>query len=250
MIHRPFNRRVRAALAGVSVTALVGACGGGEVVALLQIVTPLAGSWSNTAGDETVSFQAVSPSDYLFQSKLNVIVQVSSKTGVCGDTVGAGVSTTGVLDNGKLSVHLTGETSACLTASFVDLRRIDAIPAGAVPALTYLNSRVDVGLDTGLWKSANNALILKFTQPSSVDNDSTAAVTGCDVSNTAAAVNFTGTMAGFNTTTLAKPLVPALVGTAITQVEFVDGATLKLLNGTQSVTLTRRADPANTSCPP
>jgi hypothetical protein len=121
-----------------------------------------------------------------------------------------------------------------------------------------LNSRVDVRMATGLWVSENGLLKLKFDGPSSVDNNSSDAdnATGCDVSNSAAKVNFTGTMTGFNTATLARPAIAELrnpVGNALmfSAVTFVDGDTLTLRNALgQNLTLTRQPDPApGTLCP-
>ena len=254
MTLRSTRRVTRQAFGIVSAAAVLAACGGAEIVAILSIVTPLAGQWSNSTFDESISFLTPSPDEQVFQSKLNVTASVSSKSGVCGDTANAGVEVAGTLDNGKLSLHLPAASTACLEGSFVDLRRFDAAPLGASPARTYLNSRVDVRMNTGLWSSENGKVILKFGGPSSVDNNSSESANGCDVS-TATKVTFVGNMQGFAPATLTRPTVPELrndVPNAImfTKVEFVDGATLKLLDATgQSLTLTRKADPANTLCP-
>lgn len=248
------RRVVRQVSGGVLTAALLAACGGGEIFAILQIVTPLAGQW-DAGGGETISFTAPTEDEQVFLSKLNVTANVGSGSGVCGASLGV----PGTLDNGKLSLRLSGATAACLEGSFVDLRRFDAVAIGAIPARSYFNSRVDVRMQTGLWVSESGQSTLKFEGPSSVDNNSSNAdnATGCDVSNTAAKVRFTGTMTGFNTTTLAKPGIAELRNTGnnalmFSKVEFVDGATLKLLNATgQSVTLTRKPDPVatGTTCP-
>jgi hypothetical protein len=245
------RRVARQVSGGVLTAALLAACGGGEIFAILQIVTPLAGQWNDTTFNESISFLTPPPDEQVFSSQLNVTAALSSASGVCGDATNAGVDVAGTLDNGKLSLRLPGATAACLEGSFVDLRRFDAVAIGAQPARSYFNSRVDVRLQTGLWVSDNGQLTLKFEGPSSVDNNSSdpGNATGCDVSNTASKVRFSGTMSGFNTATLARPTIAELRNTVDTtlmfrQVEFVDGATLKLLNATgQSVTLTRKADP-------
>jgi len=241
------TRRVaRQVSGGVLTAALLAACGGGEIFAILQIVTPLAGQW-DAGGGETIAFTAPTEDEQVFLSQLSVTANVGSVSGVCG----ASLDVPGTLDNGKLSLRLPGATAACLEGSFVDLRRFDAVAIGAQPARSYFNSRVDVRLQTGVWVSDNGQLTLKFEGPSSVDNNSSDLnnATGCDLSNTASKVRFSGTMTGFNTTTLARPTIAELRNTVDTalmfrQVEFVDGATLKLLNATgQSLTLTRKPDP-------
>lgn len=254
------RRAIRHVSGGVLTAALLAACGGGGILALLQIVTPLAGQWNDTTFTESISFLTPPPDEQVFSSQLSVTAALSSATGVCGDATNAGVNLAGTLDNGKLSLRLPGAAAACLEGTFVDLRRFDAVALGAIPARSYYNSRVDVRLQTGLWISENGQSKLKFEGPSSVDNNSSDAdnATGCDVSNAAAKVRYTGTMTGFNTTTLANPSIAELRNTSnnalmFSKVEFVDGATLKLLDATgQSVTFTRKPDPVaalGTTCP-
>jgi hypothetical protein len=253
---RQFTKRQIWRVVGSSaVAAAAVACGGGggEIIALLQIVTPLAGSWDNSTFTESINFLTPDPDTQIFQSSSNVTATVTSKAGTCGDTTRNGVAVAGTLVNGKLSLHLPAATTACLEGRFVDLRRLDAAALASVPAISYLNSRVDVRLQTGLWTSDNGKFTLLFNNPSSVDNNNTAGADGCDVS-AATHVNFSGTMQGFNTTTLAHPVIPELRngGTnalMFKQVEFVDGDTLKLLDATgQNLTLTRKPNTAGTVC--
>ncbi len=256
MAHASQGRVARPVSAGVLAAALLAACGG-DILALLQIVTPLAGSWNDSAFEERINFLTPTPDEQVFQSQLNVTAEVGSASGVCGAPVNDVVAVEGTLDNGQLSLRRPGAPAPCLEGRFVDLRRFDAVANGAIPARSYFNSRVDVRMATGLWVSENGLLKLKFEGPSSVDNNSSDAnnATGCDVSNSAAKVNFTGTMTGFNTTTLARPAIAELrnpVGNALlfSAVEFVDGDTLTLRNTLgQSLTLTRQTDPASTTCP-
>ncbi len=256
MAHASQGRVARPVSAGVLAAALLAACGG-DILALLQIVTPLAGSWNDSAFEERINFLTPTPDEQVFQSQLNVTAEVGSASGVCGAPVNDVVAVEGTLDNGQLSLRRPGAPAPCLEGRFVDLRRFDAVANGAIPARSYFNSRVDVRMATGLWVSENGLLKLKFEGPSSVDNNSSDAnnATGCDVSNSAAKVNFTGTMTGFNTTTLARPAIAELrnpVGNALlfSAIEFVDGDTLTLRNTLgQSVTLTRQTDPASTTCP-
>lgn len=245
------RRVVRQVSGSVLTAALVAACGGGELFAILQIVTPLGGTWvlegSTPADPKTIGFDDAESGDRLFSSKIEVNPTISVLPGVCADNS----ALRGTLENGKLTLFPTAPTStiACLEGTFTDLRRLELTAPGQAAKLVYLNDRVAVNLDTGLWASPNGTPTLKFTATSTVNNGQTATVAGCDVTNSAAKVAFTGTLFGFNTTTLAVPTIPALEGTAFTQVQFVDGATLKMLNGSQSVTLTRKVDPLpGTTC--
>lgn len=257
MVHASRHRMARRAAGGVLTAALLAACGGGEILAVLQIVTPLAGSWDDSAFQERINFLTPTPDEQVFQNRVNVTAEVQSAIGVCGAPVNVTVNVEGTLDNGQLTLRRTGTTSTCLEGRFVDLRRFDAVANGALPARSYFNSRVDVRLQTGLWVSENGPLKLKFETPSTVDNNSNDVdnVSGCDVSNTAAKVRFTGTLTGFNTATSARPRAAELradVGNALlfSAVEFVDGDTLTLRNAAgQALTLNRQSDPANTLCP-
>lgn len=251
MRHQSFGNWVRKTLANSALVLLLTACGGGvgEVVALLQIVTPLNGSWAGFSFGPWFYSQ----DDYLFVSKQDVRVVVR-EVGVCGATATREAATEGVVDNGKLSLHLPGETTPCLTGTFVDLRRLDLTPAGSPQTISAFNFTVDVLMSKGLWSSDDGTISLKFRGPSNVDNNTISEVTGCDVSNPAAKANFSGRLYGFNTTTLARPKIPELrdTGNALlfSQVEYVDGATITMLDSTlKPVTLRRKRDPVDTACP-
>lgn len=250
MAQQTSGRRVRRFSAGVLTAALLVACGGGELFALLQIVTPLGGSWSDD-NTESLFFSSPPEADQMFASTLTVTATVTSSKGVCGATAGNPVADVpGTLDNGKLTLRLNSVAAPCLEGNFTDLRRLESNAPVAPTPIVYLNDRVAVNLPVGLWSTASGTPTLKFTTTFSVDNGQTTTVAGCDMTNSAAKVPFTGTLHGFNTTTLAVPIIPALDGTAFTQVQFVDGATLKMLNGGQSVTLTRKVDPTPVTVPP
>lgn len=251
MAQQASRRWVRRVSGGALTAALLAACGGGELLAILQIVTPLGGSWGDGAG-ESLFFSSPPEADQMFASSITVTATVTSFKGVCGSNGGASVSNVpGTLNNGQLSLRLANAAAPCLEGSFTDLRRLETSAPGVPAKIVYLNDRVAVNLPVGVWSRASGAPTLKFTATSSVNNGQTETVAGCDVTNPAAKVAFTGTVSGFNTSTLAVPRIPALVGTAFTQVEFVDGATLKLQSGGQSMTLTRKPDPAapaSTTC--
>ena len=246
---------------GVLTAALLAACGGGEIFAILQIVTPLAGQWS-ASGNESISFLTPDPDVQVLNTKVDVTALVFSESGVCGDTLGNGVDVVGTVENGQAALRLPGAPSDCIRGRFSSLIQFDSVTVGSVAGRSYRNTRVDVRMPTGLWVSGDGKAKLKFKGPFSVDNNTADAgnVTGCDVSVTPS-VNFVGTMTGYNPTTQAKPTISALVGTPTTsailytQVEFVDGATLKLKNAAgQSLSLTRQTDPVQpdpqgTLCP-
>lgn len=256
MVHASGCQRARRSCGGVLTAALLAACGGGEILAVLQIVTPLAGQWS-AGSNENISFLTPDPDVQVLNAKVDVTAAVFSASGVCGDTVGNGVNVVGTVDNGKVALRLVGAPVDCIRGSFANLVQFNTEANGALPARSYFNTRVDVRLQTGLWVSENGQLKLKFETPSTVDNNSNDVdnISGCDVTNTAAKVRFTGTLTGFNTSTLARPRAAELradAGNALlfSAVEFVDGDTLTVRNAAgQALTLNRQPDPANTACP-
>lgn len=246
--------------AGLVLAVALVACGGGELLAVLQIVTPLGGAWSNPGFTTTLQFISPSPAVQVFSAKLDVTASVNSTDGVCGDTLNNGVDLVGTVDNGTVALRPLAPANApnCIQGSFSDLRKLDAVALGGQPARSYTNSRVDVQMQEGLWVSESGTLTLKFNEPSSVDNftgANTEPVSGCNVTVPAAKVNFEGEMRGFVVATLSRPQIPALVNplnnlqTYFTQVEFLDGATLRLLNSSGLlVTLKRQPNPNNVVC--
>ena len=256
MVHACTQRVVHRVSVGVLAAALLAACGGGEVLAILQIVTPLAGQWS-AGNNESIGFQTPVPAVQVTRSQGEVTGSVFSGAGVCGDTTGNGVPVVGRVDNGNATLRLAGAQADCIRGKFSSLVQFDAEAIDAIPARSYFNSRVDVQMQTGLWVSENGQLTLKFEGPSSVDNNSsdTGNVTGCDVSSPTAKVRFSdATMFGFNTSNQARPFINELrnsTGNAMmfSAVVFVDGGTITLRTPTdQSITLTRKPDPGKTKC--
>lgn len=246
-----FRRPVVRWVSGGALTAsLLAACGGGEVIAILQIVTPLAGAWNSANNNEQIVFDE--DIAQVFDSELNVSASLSSDLGVCGAN-GDTVQVSGRLDNGKLTLRKSGESANCLEGRFVDLRRLDAEASGSAPARSYFNSRVDVRMEAGVWVTANGRVKLKFNEPSSVNNNSTEDVSGCDVSDAAAKVAFKGKMFGFNTGNGARPSIPELLKTSdnsklFTGVDYVDGDSITLRNAAgETLTLTRKNEQASCS---
>ncbi len=244
---------------GLAVATGLTACGGG-LLAVLQIVTPLGGAWSNPGFTTTLQFTSPSPAVQVFSTKVDVTASVNSTDGVCGDTLNNGVNLVGTVDNGTVTLRPAAPANApnCIQGSFSDLRKLDTVALGGQPARSYTNSRVDVQMQEGLWVSESGTLTLKFNEPSSVDNFTGAnaePVTGCNVTVPAAKVNFEGDMRGFVVAALGRPQIPELVNPVnnahkyFTQVEFVDGATLRLLNASGLLlTLKRQPNPTNVAC--
>lgn len=240
------------------VAAGLSACGGG-LLAVLQIVTPLGGQWSSTGSTTTIQFTNLQPLTQVFLSRFDVTATVNSTDGVCGDTTNSNLDLVGTVDNGTFVLRppVPAGAANCLEGTFTDLRRFEAVAVANQPR-EYTNTRVDIQLPIGVWVSENGALSLKFDpgfEAESVDNfPNTSFVTGCNVSNPQAKVNFEGEMSGFNGSTLRRPYFERLTGaggspTFFTEVEFVDGATLRLINP-QGQLVTLKRQPSSITCPP
>lgn len=254
------ERRPRCLAAFLASVGLLGACGGGaEILAVIQIVTPLAGQWANS-NDEALLLSAPSKETETMSASYSLTGSVNSLSGVCGDTSGGGAAVEGTLDNGKLTLRVAGSpanAAPCLQGEFKSLVRLEVAADATHPQRDYLNNRVEVAMDTGLWSTGDGRVKLKFSTPTSVNNDEAVEpVLGCDVSTAGSPVNFTGTMAGFDTVAGKNPSIDSLDNAVsgiplYTQVEFVHGDTLTLRNAAGSaLTLKRRPDTANTVCPP
>lgn len=240
---------VRCASGSALSVALLVACGGGELIAILQIVTPLAGAWNQEGANESITFKNAESDDKLFSSKVPVQLTMSELPTVCGtdDTLN------GELDSGRLTVFPTSpaSTTPCIDGVFTDLRRLELTVSGVPTKLVYLNDRVAVNMQRGVWVSENGQLRLKFKEPSTVNNNGTSPVDGCDVSNPATPIGFSGTMSGFNTSTGARPGIAELKSSSallFSSVDYVDGDTITLRNAAnEGITLTRKNEQA--ACP-
>ena len=256
------NRRLSAGVLATALTAaLTAACGGGgEILAILQIVTPLGGQWKDATSEEILQFNSEAASVEYFTSKRNITATVQSVVGVCGSLGSAVVNLQGTLDNGKVMLRPAVAGSAnCIEGSFTDLRRFAAVALAGQEARNYDNSLVAVAMNVGLWSTDNGQVTLNFDGPSTIGNNDNQIVVGCDVSVPTAPVRFNGTMRGFDLGNLSKPFIELLLNSAtnapmFSQVEFVDGGTLTLRNAAgQALTLKRKPDPADpvgSDCPP
>ena len=249
---------------------LLSACGGGAaVIAIVSVVTPLAGDWK-VSDTEKLNFDSVPPEVVFFGLQLgevNITATVLTATNVCGGgfalaTGGTNVPLVGTLDNGVLMLRREdspNSTNTCLQGTFTDLRTISAGPPG-LPTMLYQNDRVDVQMDLGLWVSDGNApLKLKFNEPFGIlANNNSAFFEGCVVSVSPPDLfdsdSSNEDMNGFVTATSAKPTIPEVRSKSsglllFSQVIFEDGATLTLLNSSgEPVTLHRKPD-TTTTCP-
>lgn len=245
-----FRRPVVRWVSGGALTAsLLAACGGGEVIAILQIVTPLAGAWNREGGSGALSFQGANDNDALLSSTRSVQVNMDDLPAACGTDS----PLSGAIDSGRLTLFPASpaSSSACIEGVFTNLRRLELTVSGEAAKRVYLNDRVAVNMAGGVWSSDDGATRLKFNDPSSVNNNSTADVTGCDVSDPAAKVAFKGTMFGFNTNTGARPSIPELLKTGdnsklFTGLDYVDGDSITVRNPTgETVSLTRKNEQAS-----
>ena len=243
------------------VAGLLSACGGGVgIIAVLQIVTPIAGDWEVKNPITLLQFND-RPND-LFNTMINVTARISTDSGVCSEKPNAtDIELEGTIDNGALvlrRVDAPNNTTTCLQGTFTDLITLKAgPPAGTI--LEYENTLgVVVNMDLGLWVSdGSGQLKLKFIQPSNdVGNDEARPVSGCDWSSGSGVRFDSDDMNGFNTITRAKPTIPEIrssIGGPIlfSNVVFEDGATLTLFNVAfgERVTLHRQPDDPETPCP-
>ncbi len=244
------------------VIGLLSACGGGAgLVAVLQIVTPLGGSWAVVARpNEEADFDSSLDALTLFTSQLNVNLELKTDDAICGGP-GANIPLEGTLRNGDLVLHLPGNANTCMQGTFTDLITLEAGPPGQATQ-PYENDRVDVQMDLGLWVSTGGGqLKLKFTAPSSVDNDDPSPVVGCVVSvnppdefDSDDINNPSSEMDGFDTGTRDNPTIPEIKSTLngltlFTQVVFQDGATLTLLDSNGDSVILHREEDTTTTCP-
>lgn len=240
------------------IIGLLSACGGGTgIVAVLQIVTPIAGNWAvNGTPIEELNLNQAQPDAVFFNSNLNVTAELTTQ-GDCSTVPENNLPLVGTLINGDLVLRRANPANSptCLQGTFIDLITLEAGPPGQ-PTKLYENDRVDVQMGLGLWVSdGSGQLKLKFESPSSVDNDDNFNfVDGCDVSSGSGVTFDSDDMRGFDTTTRAKPTIPEIrssIGGPIllSNVVFEDGATLTALNSSgQPVTLYRQPD-STTTCP-
>jgi len=260
-----WKERIRARGWQLVFVVLLSACfGGAGVVAVVQIVTPLGGSWfvDPAIDAEKLNFNSNLPEKVFFSSELNVTARVTTRSDVCEggfDPLGTEVDLVGKLVNGVVDLRRADSADGspnCLEGKFTDLITLEAGPPGS-PALKYQNGRVDIQLLIGLWVSDGaTPLQFKFTEGSSVDNnDVTQEIRGCDLT-AIPVVKFIGTMNGFDTNTRSKPTIPELRSDdgddllLFSQVVYEDGATIKLLDALgDSVTL-HRVEDTTTVCPP
>jgi hypothetical protein len=230
---------------------LVG-CGGGGLIAILQIVTPLAGVWNQEGANGSITFGDAEAKDKLYSGRVSVNARVEPLPGVCGSNE----SLSGTIDSGRLKLFPPASTNPCIEGSFTNLRRLEVSVSGQSGKVVFLNDRVAVNLQEGVWASENDKTRLKFNAneaSKSVNNNETQKVSGCDISDPLAKVGFKGNLFGFNTGTGAKPSIPELLKSndnskLFTSVEYVDGDTLTLRNAAnEGITLTREDESASCS---
>ena len=241
--------------------ALLAGCGGGELL-LLTIVTPLNGAWreGGNVANEGIQFTSPGPEVHLFSSKFAVQASMLNPASFCDvqDDGSGQLAMAGSYDNGRVLLHAAGSPTqaVCIDGTITSLIRMQVAAGGGRPARSYVNDRVDVQMDLGLWVSDGGATRLKFSVFNSVDNDSLGSqIQACDVSPGGAAVVLDGLLDGYQVATSTRPMIATLTvnGQAtprFTQLEYVDGATITLRSaGGQTVTLHRQKETTQTFCP-
>jgi len=256
MIFKWRRRGYRHSYWSLLVAGLLSACGGGAgIVALLEIVTPIAGNWSVRNTIEDLNLNQAQPDAVFFTSNLNLTAELTTQ-GDCSTVPENNLPLVGTLINGDLVLRRANPPNSptCLQGTFIDLITLEAGPPGQ-PAKLYENDRVDVQMGLGLWVSdGGDQLKLKFESPDSINNDDSDIVDGCDVSSGIAIRFNSDDMNGFDTTTRVKPTIPEIRSSnggsiLLSNVVFEDGATLTGLNSSgQPVTLHRQPD-STTTCP-
>ena len=251
---------LRSKLAAGAAAVLLAACGGGELL-LLTIVTPLNGAWrlNDDVAQEGITIQSPDGEAQLFSSQYDVTANLLNPVDFCGaqDDGSGQLAMVGRYDNGRLTLRAAdiANRPTCIDGTITSLIRFDAVATGARPARFYINRRVEVRLDLGLWVSEGGRTQLKFSSFLSVDNDTQdSPIRACDVSPGQTAATLDGVLDGFQSATATRPRIDALTeaGQAApryTAVEFVDGATLTLRTAAgQSITLKRQRETTPSTC--
>lgn len=258
----PLLRRAGCTPCLIAGTMVLAACGGGvgELI-LTAFVTPLAGAWrvAGNEANETLQFTTPGPQVHLFSSKFDVEANLLNPVNFCDvqDDGSGQLALAGTFDNGKVRLHAktSPNKAACIEGSITSLIKLEAIAGYGRPTRSYVNRRVDVQMDLGLWVSDDNGTRLKFSTFDSIDNDEQdRPINACDVSPGATSIVLDGQFDGYQVATDTRPLLAALTAAGqnmprYTQVEYVDGATLALRNSAgQTVTLRRQKESTITTC--
>lgn len=254
------NRRkmLRGALCAA---VLLAGCGGGELL-LLTVVTPLNGAWreGGNVANEGIQFTSPGAEVHLFSSKYAVQANILNPASFCDvqDDGSGQLAMAGTYDNGRVLLHAANSPTqaTCIDGTITSLIRMQVAAGGGRPARSYVNNRVDVQMNLGLWVSDGGATQLKFSSFDSVTNDTAGnPIQACDVSPGGAPVVLDGLVDGYQVATGTRPKIAALTANGqatprFTQLEYVDGATLTLRNaGGQTVTLHRQKETTATFCP-
>lgn len=242
---------LRTAALGLAALAL-GCDSGGGAGDVIPIVTPLEGQWVASDG-EALQFDLFD-GDNLggddFPTEFDVTATLLSANVDCADSTDefGDLALEGRIENGSFVLFAAGSDPRviCLRGSFVNLRALATEPVGERPARLYLNSRVDVEMDRGLWIGSGEDLPrLLFFAPSGVNNDASEDVRGCDLAASGDAVDFTGLMNGFDTNDDTPPFVPTLRSSAsgrvlMSDVTVIDRDTISLVDARgRRITLSR-----------
>jgi len=207
------------------------------------LITPLEGAWISADGEE-IGFSGGELDSQNFPTRHDVTASIVNPVSTCGVENGfSEIELQGEIDNGRLTLYVAGteQQEICLEGRFTDLRKLEIDGSDTTVARTYINSRVDVALEIGVWSDgADPETRLLFFSPNSVNNDFSETAFGCDLSEGAVLVDFEGELQGFGTATLTNPVISELnsssTGVALYEnVELIQRDRLSLLtsDGTQ-----------------
>ena len=245
--------------------ALLAACGGGGLLALLPVIGPIGGQWQKDQSPETPPLLAidgeffnVGPSagaafdNYPTEANYAVGGDFGSLSGPCASAnAGESVRVVGSV-SGDLLV-LTREDNPqleCLRARFTDARTVE------VSASTrYRNSTPQFALQLHEWVNADDTTQrFKFTDTGDATDNQQVDLAGCRRISGGARVTFTATLVGYNTATNVGPRIADFVvgGTVFGIGEFLNPHELEFgRNGGPRLLLRRvLAGPTPTDCTP
>lgn len=240
------------------VAASLFACSSSDLPSLANIsatdyIPPVDGQWVAADG-EIIAFDNNQQSGVFVTDsyKDTLLVQTDNTVSLCPEYVPTGEQVNFLLadiDNRSVTFRLDPEEynitdeGICANGEYTDLITLRVTSTDSSSVKIFRNSRVDVELGDDYWVS-DSGLELLFNSPGSVDNDSTANLSGCVLSSQSTQF-FEGLLIGFNTLNntgvTAATITDRDTGiTLFTDMRFIHKNSIKLTDSTgQEVDLIR-----------